>query len=241
MLGTVGGTLIAPGVPNSAMDATAAANQSFNSGFAQGQLSCASSLSNPATCLPPIDITAVPDGKLRAPYFMQWSFGLEHQIGRRVNLRAQYVGTRAVNQAYETQVNGYQTVCPGCFAPFPYAQPADPRFGAGHAIEHRCKQPLQWAPAHGRETAGAWLAIAGQLCLEPLYGYGLQRRISVRFRRPGSSRRCRENLGGNMAPATTTSGRISRRTYVYELPLTCARRCSDDALNGWQVSGTLFP
>ncbi len=29
-----------------------------------------------------------------------------------------------------TQVNGYQTVCPGCFAPFPYVQPTDPRFGA---------------------------------------------------------------------------------------------------------------
>ena len=43
---------------------------------------------------------------------------------------AQYVGTRAVDQPYLTQVNGYQTVCPGCFAPFPYLQPADPRFGA---------------------------------------------------------------------------------------------------------------
>ena len=42
LLGTVGGVAIAPGVPNSAIDATAAANQLFNSGFAQGQLSCAS-------------------------------------------------------------------------------------------------------------------------------------------------------------------------------------------------------
>ena len=47
LLGTVGGTAIAPGVPNSAVDATFAANQAFNSGFAQGQLSCASPLSNP--------------------------------------------------------------------------------------------------------------------------------------------------------------------------------------------------
>ena len=27
-------------------------------------------------------------------------------------------------------MNGYQTVCEGCFAPFPYAHPTDPRFGA---------------------------------------------------------------------------------------------------------------
>ena len=130
LLGDVGGTLIAPGVANSAVDATAAANQAFNTGFAHGQLSCASPLSNPGGCLPPIAITAVPDGKLRAPYFMQWSFGLEYQIGSTINLRGQYVGTRAVNQPYETQVNGYQTVCQGCFAPFPFGAPADPRFGA---------------------------------------------------------------------------------------------------------------
>src|SRR6202048_1463755 len=70
LLGTVGGTAIAPGVPNSAIAATVAANRVFSLGFAQGQLSCASAQANPATCLPPIAITAVPDGKLHAPYFM---------------------------------------------------------------------------------------------------------------------------------------------------------------------------
>ena len=42
LLGTVDGTAIAPGVPNSAVDATVAANKIFSSGFAQGELSCAS-------------------------------------------------------------------------------------------------------------------------------------------------------------------------------------------------------
>src|ERR1700686_3485276 len=130
LLGTVGGTAIAPGVPNSAVDATVAANQTFSSGFAQGQYSCASTQSNPATCLPPVAIAAVPDGKLHAPYFMEWSLGLEHELGTTGTIHAQYVGTRAVNQPYLTQVNGYQTVCPGCFGPFPYGQSTDPRFGA---------------------------------------------------------------------------------------------------------------
>jgi len=71
LLGTVGGTAIAPGVPNSAVDATVAANQTFSSGFTQGQLSCASAQANPATCLPPVAMTAVPDGKLHAP--ISWS------------------------------------------------------------------------------------------------------------------------------------------------------------------------
>ncbi len=118
LLGTAGGTAIAPGVPNSAFDATVAANQTFSSGFAQGQLSCASAQANPTTCLPAVAITAVPDGKLHAPYFMEWSFGLDHQLGTTGSFHTQYVGTRAVNQPYLTQVNGYQSVCLGCFARF---------------------------------------------------------------------------------------------------------------------------
>src|SRR5271167_2144065 len=110
LLGTVGGTAIAPGVPNSAIDATVAANQTFSSGFVSGQLSCASAQANAATCLPPVAITAVPEGELHAPYFMEWSLGLEQQLGTTGNIRVQYVGTRAVNQPYLTQVNGYQTV-----------------------------------------------------------------------------------------------------------------------------------
>src|ERR1700723_3879062 len=119
VLGSVGGTAIAPGAPNSAVAAIVAANQTFTSGFPQGQPS-----------LPPVAITAVPDGKLHAPYFMEWSLEVEHQFGTTASLHAQYVGTRAVNQPYSTQVNGYQTVCQGCFAPFPYLQPTDARFAA---------------------------------------------------------------------------------------------------------------
>ena len=37
--------------------------------------------------------------------------------------------TRAVHEPYQVQLNGYQTVCDGCFAPFAYNQPLDQRFG----------------------------------------------------------------------------------------------------------------
>ena len=74
LLGTAGGVAIASGVPNSAIDATSAANRLFNLGLAQGQLSCASTLVNPNSCLPPISITAVPDGKLHAPYISAFPY-----------------------------------------------------------------------------------------------------------------------------------------------------------------------
>jgi Carboxypeptidase regulatory-like domain len=239
LLGTVGGTTIAPAVPDSALDAIAAAHQTFASGFPLGAYSCASTLANPATCLPPVNITAVPSGKLHAPYFMQWSLGLEHQFGQTVSAHAQYVGTRAVNQPYLTQVNGYQTVCDGCFAPFPYLKPADPRFAAvtqfstganshydglqlsaikrlGHGLMGQLN--YTWSRCMDTVSNGGFLQFSAGGILSPL---------------PGDLRRdygpcdydIRNNLNGQ---------------YVYELPFKFKNRSFAYAFNGWQISGTLF-
>ena len=239
LLGTVGGTASAPGVPNSAIDATAAANQQFVRGFAQGELSCASPMANHNACLPPISITAVPDGKLHAPYFMQWSFALEHQFGKAASLRAQYVGTRAVNQPYETQANGYQTVCNGCFAPFPYERPADPRFGAvtqlntganshynglqvtaekrmGHGLEVQAN--YTWSRCMDTVSNGGFLAFAAGALLSPLPG----------------------ELGRQYGPCDYDVRHNLTAQYVYELPVKFRNRLLAGAFDGWQVSGTVF-
>jgi hypothetical protein len=221
------------------VDATIAAHQVFSAGFSQGQLSCASALANPATCLPPVEITAVPDGKLRAPYFMQWSFGIEHQFGRTASVRAQYVGTRALNQPYLTQVNGYQTVCQGCFAPFPYMQPTDPRFGA----------VTQFSTGASSHYNGLQLTAMKNL------SHGLQGQINYTFSK------CMDEVsnGGFLqfsagAVLSPLPGELARNygpcdydirhnltaEYVYELPIKVRSRRLGYALNGWQVSGTAF-
>jgi hypothetical protein len=239
LLGTVGGVALAPGVSNSAIGATAAANQAFNSGFANGELSCASPLANPNACLPPISITAVPDGKLRAPYFMQWSFALEHQVANTLNLRAQYVGTRAVNQPYQTQVNGYQTVCQGCFAPFPYGAPIDPRFGAvtqlstganshynglqltadkrlGHGFQ--VQSNYTWSHCMDTVSNGGFLPFSAGGILSPLPG----------------------ELWRQYGPCDYDVRHNFNAQYVYELPIKVRTHVLGGALNGWQISGTVF-
>jgi len=239
LLGTAGGVAIAPGVPTSAIDATAAANQLFNSGFAQGELSCASTLGNRNSCLPPIAITAVPDGKLHAPYFIEWSFALEHQIGDALNLRAQYVGTRAVNQPYQTQVNGYQTVCPGCFAPFPYGQPVDPRFGpvtqlntganshynglqltADKRLAHGIQVLINytWSRCMDTVSNGGFLPFAAGAILSPLPG----------------------ELGRQYGPCDYDVRDNLTAQYIYQLPIKARNPLLARVLNGWQVSGTAF-
>src|SRR6202167_1581897 len=234
LLGTAGGSNI-----DSAIAATVAANQTFTSGFGQGQLSCASALSNPAACLQPVAMTAVPDGKLHAPYFMQWSFALEQQLGTTMNLRAQYVGTRAVNQPYETQVNGYQTVCQGCFAPFPFGHPSDPRFGAvaqlstganSHynglqlTVDKRLTHGLQvlanytWSRCMDTVSNGGFLPFSAGGILTPLPG----------------------DLARDYGPCDYDIRHNLNAQYVYQLPIRVRSHSLGYALNGWQISGTAF-
>jgi len=239
LLGSVGGTAIAPGVPNSAVDATVAANQRFSLGFPQGQFSCASSQANPTNCLPPVAITAVPDGKLHAPYFMEWSLGIEHQFGTTASFQAQYVGTRAVNQPYLTQVNGYQTVCQGCFAPFPYKQPTDPRFSAvtqlstgensnynglqltamkrlGHGLQGQAN--YTWSHCMDTVSNGGFLQFSAGGILSPLPG----------------------ELARDYGPCDYDIRHNLNAQYVYELPIKVRNHPLARVLNGWQISGTLF-
>ena len=239
LLGTVGGTTIAPGTPNSAIDAAVAAHHTFSSGFSQGQLSCASSESNPAACLPPIAITAVPNGELHAPYFMEWSLGLEHQFGATGSVKAQYVGTRAVNQPYQTQVNGYQTVCEGCFAPFPYAQSTDPRFGAVTQLSTGANSHYDGLQATAMKRFAK--GLMGQVnytwsrCMDTVSNGGF-----LQFSAGGILSPLPGDLARDYGPCDYDIRQNLNAQYVYQLPLKTENRALGYAVNGWQVSGTAF-
>ena len=235
----VGCTAVTPGVPNSAVDAVVAANQAFTAGFPEGQLSCASPQANSPSCLPPVAITAVPSGKLHAPYFMEWSLGIERQFGTTGSVRAQYVGTRAVNQPYQTQVNGYQTVCDGCFAPYPYMQPKDARFGT----------VTQLSTGANSHYNGLQLTAMKRL------GHGLQGQVNYTFSRcmdevsnggflsfssAGILSPLPGELGRDYGPCDYDVRHNLNANYVYELPIKVRRNPLGRIANGWQVSGTVF-
>jgi hypothetical protein len=239
LLGTVGGTAIAPEVPGSAVDATVAANQTFSSGFSQGQLSCAALTANPATCLPPVAIAAVPTGELHAPYFMEWSLGLEHELGANGSVRVQYVGTRAVNQPYLTQVNGYQTVCDGCFALFPYQQSADPRFGAATQFSTGANSHYDGLQLTAMKRVGK--SFSGQVnytwsrCMDTVSNGGF-----LQFSAGGILSPLPGDLARDYGPCDYDIRNNLNAQYVYQLPLKVRNRALGYALNGWQISGTVF-
>jgi hypothetical protein len=239
LLGNVGGIAIAPGAPNSAVDATVAANQTFSAGFPQGQLSCASPLANSATCLPPVAITAVPSGELHAPYFMEWSLGLEHEFGSTISIHAQYVGTRAINQPYMTQVNGYQTVCQGCFAPYPYAEAPDPRFGAVTQLSTGASSSYNGLQLSAMKRLGH--GLQGQLnytwsrCMDEVSNGGF-----LQFSAGGILNPFPGDLARDYGPCDYDIRQNLSAQYLYQLPLKLKNKTIGYALNGWQVSGTAF-
>jgi Carboxypeptidase regulatory-like domain len=239
LLGTIGGTAIAPEVPASAVDASVAANQTFSSGFPQGQLSCAAAKANPVTCLPPVAIAAVPEGELHAPYFMEWSLGLEHELGANGSVRAQYVGTRAVNQPYLTQVNGYQTVCDDCFAPFPYQQSTDPRFGAVMQFSTGANSHYHGLQLTAMKRIGK--SFSGQInytwsrCMDTVSNGGF-----LQFSAGGILSPLPGDLARDYGPCDYDIRNNLNAQYVYQLPLKVRNHALGYALNGWQISGTVF-
>jgi hypothetical protein len=126
--GQVGGLGLAPGVAGSAVDAAANANSSFQSAFSSGGAPCVGIEPGAPTCPLAVALNTFPSGTLKTPYYYQYNLGIEQQIGLRGSLHADFVGTRGLHEPYQVQLNGYQTVCDGCFSPFPYQQPLDQRF-----------------------------------------------------------------------------------------------------------------
>ena len=127
--GQVSGVALAPGAPGSAIDAAANAERQFQTTFRSGGDPCVGIQAGAPTCPLAVSLNTFPSGKLKTPYYYQYNLGVEQQIGAHGSLRTDFVGTRGLHEPFQEQLNGYQTVCDGCFAPFPYGQPIDQRFG----------------------------------------------------------------------------------------------------------------
>ena len=225
--GQVGGVGIAPGVPNSAVDATVAANQTFQSAFR----------SNAASPLA-VNLNTFPSGTLKTPYFLQWSLGLEREVGSRGSVRVDYVGTRAVHEPYQVQLNGYQTVCAGCFAPFAYKQPLDSRFGSVN--EFRTDAGSHYSGLQTSATkqfAGLTLKANYTFshCIDEVSNGGLLpfSSLGIIAPLPGSLRREYGNCDYDIRHNVSAFG-------IYEIPFRSSHVLLRQMLGSWQVSETAF-
>jgi len=113
-----------------AMIAVAEAEHDFQSVFASGAPPCSGIQPGAPTCPLAVNMNTFPTGTLKTPYYYQFSVGVERQTGSHGSIKADYVGTVGMHEPFQVELNGYQTVCAGCFAPYPYARPVDQRFAA---------------------------------------------------------------------------------------------------------------
>ena len=77
-----------------------------------------------------VSLNTFPTGTLKTPYYYQYNLGIEQKLNAHGAVRIGYVGTRGIHEPFQVGLNGYQMVCAGCFAPYPYARPLDQRFGS---------------------------------------------------------------------------------------------------------------
>lgn len=236
--GQVGGLGIAPGVTNSAVDATSAANRSFQTAFSTGGAPCAGLKVGAAICPFAVNLNTFPSGTLKTPYFLEWSLGVERELGARGSLRVDYVGTRAVHEPYQMQLNGYQTVCNGCFAPFPYNEPLDRRFGSVNEFRTDAGSHYTGLQISATKQIGG-LTLQGNYayshCLDEVSNGGLLAfsSRSILSPLPGDLRKEHGNCDYDVHHNLSAFG-------VYEVPFHSSHIFLKKMLGNWQVSETAF-
>jgi hypothetical protein len=225
--GQVGGIGIAPASPGSAVDATAYANSKFQAAF----------LSNAVTPYA-VGMNTFPTGTLKTPYYYQYNLGLEKQIGVRGNLRVDYVGTRGTHEPYQVQLNGFQTVCQGCFAPYPYARPTDTRFGSVNEFRTDANSSYTGLQtAYTQQFAGLTLRANYTLshCLDEVSNGGLLSFSSqgILSPLPGELSRSYSNCDYDVRHNISAFGQ-------YQVPFHSNHAVLRQILGGWSVSETAF-
>ena len=236
--GQVGGIGIAPGVQGSAVDAAAAANNSFQTIFASGGAPCAGIAPGAPTCPLAVSMNTFPSGTLKTPYYYQYNAGVEEQIASHGTLRVDFVGTRGVHEPYQVQLNGYQDVCLGCFAPYPYLRPADQRFGSVNEFRTDANSSYTGLQTSYAQQIGG-LTLRGNYtlshCLDEVSNGGLLSFSSqgILSPLPGELSRQYSNCDYDVRHNISAFG-------LYQIPFHSSHPVLRQMLGGWSFSETAF-
>jgi hypothetical protein len=236
--GQVGGTSIAPGVLGSAVDAIASANQSFQTAFSTGGAPCAGMQPGAPTCPLAVSLNTFPTGKLKTPYDYQYTLGIEQQIGQRAKFQADYVGTRGLHEPYQVQLNGYQNVCQGCFAPYNYQHPLDQRFGNVTQFQTAANSAYNGLQTVYTQQLGS-LTLRGNYtfsrCLDEVSNGGLLAYSTAGLESPLPGELSRQYAGCDYDVRHNVSA-----YGIYQVPFHSDSALLRQVLGGWSFSETGF-
>jgi hypothetical protein len=185
-----------------------------------------------------VSLNTFPSGTLKTPYFLQWSLGLERELGSHGSLRVDYVGSRAVHEPYQMQLNGYQTVCNGCFAPFAYNKPPDQRFGSVNEFRTGAGSHYSGLQTSASKQFGG-LTLRGNYtyshCIDEVSNGGLLpfSTLGILSPLPGSLRKEYGNCDYDVRQNLSAFG-------IYMIPFHSIHPLLRQMLGGWQMSETAF-
>ncbi len=236
--GQVGGVAIAPHVPGSAADATLSAEERFQSVFEAGGEPCSGLASGSPNCPLAVSLNSFSSGKLKTPYYYQYNFGIEQKAGKNGAAWLDYVGTRGVHEPYQVQLNGYQTVCAGCFAPFPYEQPLDKRFGNVNEFQTNANSSYSGLQVSITQQFGGLSLKANYTlshCLDEVSNGGLLSFSTegILSPLPGELSRQYGNCDYDVRHNASAFG-------IYKIPFRSSRRALRAIFGGWSFSETAF-
>ena len=236
--GQVGGVGVAPKVNGSAVDATSNADESFQSIFSAGAAPCAGIAMGAPTCPLAVSMNTFPSGRLKTPYYYQYNFGIEQKVRAHGAVRADYVGTRGVHEPYQVELNGYQTVCDGCFAPFSYQRPLDQRFGSVNEFQTGANSSYSGLQTNFTEQLGG-LTLRGNYtfshCLDEVSNGGLLSFSTqgILAPLPGELRRQYGDCDYDVRHNVSAFG-------IYRIPFKSSHALRRAILGGWSYSETAF-
>ena len=136
------------------------------------------------------------------------------------------------------QLNGYQTVCDGCFAPFAYNQPLDQRFGNVNEFRTDAGSNYTGLQTSVTKQFGGLTLRANYTyshCLDEVSNGGLlpYSSLGILYPLPGDLRKEYGNCDYDVRHNLSAFG-------IYEIPFHSSYTLLRHTLSGWQVSETAF-
>jgi hypothetical protein len=236
-VGGIGGQVGGVGIAD-ATNAVANAERQFQSVFALGAPPCAGIQPGAPTCPLAVNLNTFPTGMLKTPYYYQFNLGVERQTGSHGSIKADYVGTAGMHEPFQVELNGYQTVCAGCFAPYPYARPLDRRLGSVSEFQTGAVSNYTGLQTEVNERIGGLFFRANYTlshCLDEVSNGGLLSfsSLGILAPLPGELRREYSNCDYDVRHNVSAFG-------IYQIPFSSSHRALRALFAGWSFSETAF-
>jgi len=236
--GQVGGTAIFPGVPGSAIDALASANTALQKSFGSSAPPCSGIAAGAPVCPLAVGLNTFPSETLKTPIYYQYSAGVEQQVGAKAAVRVDFVGTRGLHEPYQVELNGYQNVCNGCFAPYPYSRPLDQRFGSVNEFRTDANSSYAGLQTSYTQQLGG-VTVRGNYtlshCLDEVSNGGL-----LSFSTQGILSPLPGELSRNYGSCDYDVRHNISAFGIYQIPFHSSHTLLRQALGGWAFSETAF-